>query len=210
MLRVLALLMILPGALAAKGEKPGSFDYYVLALSWSPNWCLREGNAKGSSQCDADADFGWVLHGLWPQFEKGWPSYCPSSFRNPSRSMTKSMVDIMGSSGLAWHQWKKHGVCAGMSPTEYYELSRTAFQQINRPAAFRKLPRAVTLPASLIEDAFLQDNPAIEADGLTVTCKSNAIQEVRICLTKDLEPRVCGRDVMRDCTLQKAEFAPIP
>ncbi len=210
MVRVLILLMVLPVAAWAKGERPGAFDYYVMALSWSPNWCIREGNAKGSPQCDTDADYGWILHGLWPQFERGWPSYCPTTERNPSRAMTKSMADIMGTSGLAWHQWNKHGVCSGLSAAAYYDLSRRAYGQITRPAAFRALPRPITLPARLIEEAFLKDNPMIEADGLTVTCKSNTIQEVRICLTKDLEPRVCGADVIRDCDLQQAGFAPIP
>ena len=205
----LLVLSMLAAPAWGKGERAGDFDYYVLALSWSPNWCLREGDERGSPQCEADADFGWVLHGLWPQFEKGWPSYCPTSNRNPSRRMTNDMADIMGTSGLAWHQWNKHGVCSGLSAADYYELSRKAFGQIIRPEVFRKLSKPVTLPAALVEEAFLKENTSLEADGLTVTCKGRDIQEVRICLNKDLSPRLCGRDVVRDCSLNDANFAPI-
>ncbi len=194
----------------AEGEKAGDFDYYVLSLSWSPNWCLREGAARGSPQCDADRDFGWVLHGLWPQFETGWPSYCRTSHRDATRGQTNAMADIMGTSGLAWHQWKKHGRCSGLSADAYFAASRQAYDTVVRPKVFRKLERAVTLPASLIEDAFLQANPALNAEMVTVTCKANAIQEVRLCLTKDLTPRQCGADVRRDCSLDNAHFAPIP
>ncbi len=187
----------------------GDFDYYVLALSWSPNWCDREGHAKGSPQCDATRDFGWILHGLWPQYERGWPDYCKTNQRAPSRADTAAMADIMGTSGLAWHQWKKHGVCSGLSSGDYYALSRDAFAKITRPAVFRKLTKDYTLPASVIEDAFLAENPDLDPDMLTVTCKSNQIQEVRICLTKKLEPRTCGADVIRDCSLEDALFKAI-
>lgn len=194
---------------AAKGEKSGVFDYYVLSLSWSPNWCALEGDARQSPQCDAAADFGWVLHGLWPQYHRGWPSYCPTVERAPSRAMTRDMADVMGTSGLAWHQWNKHGVCSGLSAADYYALSREAYGRIERPAVFRKLDRAVTLPASVVEDAFLAANPQLEPDMITITCKAGRIQEARICLSKTLEPVPCGRDVVRDCTATDALFAPI-
>lgn len=193
----------------AKGEKSGDFDYYVLALSWSPTWCALEGDGRKSPQCDASADFGWVLHGLWPQYHRGWPSYCPTTERNPSRAMTRDMADIMGTSGLAWHQWNKHGVCSGLSATDYYATSRDAFSRITRPEVFRKLDRAVTLPASVVEDAFLKANPQLEPDMITITCKSGRIQEARICLSKTLDPVPCGVDVVRDCQMDDALFAPI-
>lgn len=191
----------------AKGERSAAFDYYVLALSWSPNWCKLEGEAKGSPQCDKD--FGWSLHGLWPQFDKGWPSYCPTSERQPSRSQTGAMTDIMGTSGLAWHQWRKHGVCSGLGAQAYFDLSREAYGTITRPEVFRKLIDPVSLPASVVEEAFLKANPKLRPDMLTVTCKSGHIQEVRICLSKSLVPRNCGVDVVRDCTLRDALFEPI-
>lgn len=203
------ILSALSAPLSAEGERAGNFDYYVLALSWSPNWCEIEGDAKGSEQCDPRHDHGWVLHGLWPQFHQGWPSYCRTAEASPSRRMTAEMADIMGTSGLAWHQWKKHGTCSGLSARGYFALSRAAYEQVNRPEIFRKLDKAVKLPASLVEEAFLKDNLELEPDSLTITCRDGHIQEARICLSRDLKPVPCGRDVIRDCSLKDALFTPI-
>lgn len=194
----------------ADGEPSGEFDYYVLALSWSPNWCVLEGDARNSPQCDGTRhEHGWILHGLWPQFHQGWPSYCRNTERPPSRSMTNDMADIMGTSGLAWHQWKKHGTCSGLSPRDYYALSRQAYGQITRPDIFRRLDKTVKLPAAVVEEAFLKENPDLEPDGLTITCKDGHIQEARICLSRDLDPVPCGRDVVRDCRMRDAVFTPV-
>ncbi len=193
----------------AEGERAGEFDYYVLALSWSPNWCAREGDARGSDQCHPRHDYGWIMHGLWPQYHRGWPSFCSTVKRPPSRGMTADMTDIMGSSGLAWHQWKKHGTCTGLSAVDYFALSREAYAAVTRPEVFRKLDKDIRLPARVVEDAFLKANPEVEADGLTVTCRDGFIQEVRVCLSKDLNPVPCGQDVVRDCTLEKALFTPV-
>ncbi len=204
------LCLILTASLAhAEGERPGDFDYYVMALSWSPNWCAIEGDAKDSPQCDPREDFGWVLHGLWPQYHRGWPSFCRTTERPPTRRMTNAMADIMGTSGLAWYQWKKHGSCSGLAPADYFDLARKAYDGVKRPAIFRKLDKSVRLPASLIEEAFLKENPRLKPDMLTVTCKSGFIQEARVCLSKSLDPVPCGRDVIKDCTMKDALFDPV-
>jgi ribonuclease T2 len=188
----------------AEGERSGDFDYYVLALSWSPTWCALEGDDRESPQCDRK--LGWVMHGLWPQYERGWPSYCHTSERDPSRRQTAAMKDIMGTDGAAWYQWKKHGRCAGLPAQEYLDTAREAYDAITRPPAFQSLTKDVLLPASVIEQAFMQANDGLDRDEITVTCKDQRIQEVRICLSKDLEPRSCGQDTIRDCKLDKARL----
>ena len=208
-MRALLLAALLPALAWAEGEPPGSFDYYVLALSWSPSFCATEGDARNSPQCEAGRRHGWILHGLWPQYERGWPSYCRTTARNPSRAMTAAMADITGTDGLAWHAWNKHGRCSGLSATDYFTLSRRAYDRIARPAVLRKLDRTVSLPASVIEEAFLEANPALGPDEITITCKAGRIAEARICLTRDLTPRRCGADVIRDCTAQGALFPPL-
>ncbi|WP_319824939.1 ribonuclease T2 [Thalassovita sp.] len=192
-----------------EGERPGEFDYYVLSLSWSPNWCAVEGDSRGSPQCEPRNNYGWVLHGLWPQYHRGWPSYCRTTEPHPTRRMSEAMVDIMGSSGLAWYQWKKHGTCSGLSAAQYYALSRKAYEMVNRPAIFRKLERPVKLPARVIEEAFLKENPRWEPDMLTITCQHGRVQEARLCLSKDLQPVPCGQDTVQDCRLKDALFDPI-
>ena len=203
----LALIGLSAPMVTAEGELAGEFDYFVVSLSWSPNWCALEGEARNSPQCDED--HGWILHGLWPQFHKGFPSYCRTSKRPPSRGMTADMADIMGTSGLAWHQWNKHGSCTGLSATDYYALSRKAYGTIKRPEVFRKLDRTVKLPASVVEDAFLKANPNMEPDGVTITCRDGHIQEARVCVSRDLTPVPCGQDVVRDCNMKDALFEPI-
>ncbi len=197
------------GAARAEGERAGVFDYYVMALSWSPSFCALEGTARGDPQC-AGAGRGFVLHGLWPQFEAGWPSYCPSGTRNPSRAETAAMADIMGSGGLAWYQWKKHGRCSGLAPEDYFAAARRAFAGITLPPALAALRADVRLPASVVEAAFLEVNPGLEAAMITITCKAGMIQEARICLTRDLTPRACAADVARDCTLGDALLPVLP
>ena len=50
------------------------------------------------------------------------------------------------------------------------------------------------------DNTYLEANPDWSADTVTITCRDGHIQEARICLTRDLEPRRCGRDVIRDCS----------
>lgn len=206
-MRWLVLLLVSATLARAEDKDAGNFDYYVLSLSWSPSFCAIEGDARGNPQCQRS--LGWVLHGLWPQYETGWPSFCQTDQRNPSRADTAAMVDIMGSTGSAWHQWNKHGTCTGLSSQDYYALSRAAYNSVIRPAVLRELEEPVTLPATLIEKAFLAVNPGLSPDMITITCKSSRIQEARICLTRGLKPRVCGADVIRDCALGNALFDPI-
>jgi len=184
------------------------FDYYVLSLSWSASFCDIEGDAKQSDQCDVEHDYKWILHGLWPQYHQGWPAYCNTSERPPSRRMTRDMVDIMGSSGLAWHQWKKHGSCSGLSAAEYFAKSREAYSTITQPKVLNRLDKLVRVPASVIEDAFVQSNPFLERDMITITCKQGYIQEARLCLSKSLQPISCGRDVIKDCKMANTLFPP--
>jgi ribonuclease T2 len=209
-LMLLACLALMALPATAQTHRAGVFDYYVLALSWSPTWCALEGDARKADQCDPQADHGWVLHGLWPQYHRGWPEDCQSPHRPPSRAITRDMADIMGSAGLAWHQWKKHGACSGLPAPAYYALSREAYARVTRPEVFRKLSKPVKLPASVVEEAFLKANPGWEADMLTITCRAGRIQEARLCLSRDLTPVPCGREVIRDCQMKDALLAPIP
>ncbi|TFL17744.1 ribonuclease T2 family protein [Jannaschia formosa] len=209
MRRLLALFALLAAPALADGEPAGEFDYYVLALSWSPSWCALEGDARGSPQCADGTGFGFVLHGLWPQYEAGWPSYCRGPHPEATRAQTAAMADIMGTAGSAWHQWKKHGHCSGLTAGDYFRLARLAFDGVTRPAELRALGRPVTLPAEVVEAAFLEANPGLSDEGVTVTCRDRRVQEVRICLTRALEPRACAPDAARDCGLRDALLLPV-
>lgn len=201
---MLAAALALASPALADGEKAGDFDYYVLALSWSANWCALEGDDRGDPQCDTGRGITWVVHGLWPQYESGWPSYCRTVQRDPTRGETAAMADVFGGAGAAFYQWKKHGRCAGLPAAEYFATARKAFDSITLPPVFVRLRKDVRLPASVVEAAFQEANPGLMRDQITITCSDGMIQEARICLTKDLEPRRCGDDTLRDCRMTVA------
>ena len=205
MKRVIAVLFaLMAGTAMADGEKAGDFDYFVMSLSWSSTWCSQEGDSRDDPQCDAGRGLTFVLHGLWPQYDDGWPQYCRTVERDPARSETAAMADIMGGAGLAFYQWKKHGRCAGLSSHDYFATARRAYDSIAIPPVFAKISKTLKVPASVIEGAFLESNPGFQPDQITITCKDGHIQEVRICLGKDLTPRRCGDDTIRDCRLKDA------
>jgi len=203
-MRATAALLLSALPALAEGEKAGEFDYYVLSLSWSPTFCALTGDERGDDQCDPRHDYSFTLHGLWPQDEFGWPSYCRTVERDPSRSETRAMEDIMGSSGLAWYEWKKHGRCSGLSADDYFSVARRAYESVRIPQVFRGLRRDVELPASVVEEAFVEANPGLDPAMITITCDAGRIQEARICLTRDLEFRPCGLDAARDCRMPDA------
>ncbi len=204
MRKLLVALLCLGSPAFAEGEKAGDFDYYVMALSWSANWCAQTGDDRDDPQCDAGRGVTWVVHGLWPQYEDGYPSYCRTVERDPSRGQTADMADVFGGAGSAFYQWKKHGRCAGLSASAYYDTARQAMGSITLPPVFAGLTKDIKLPASVVEDAFLEANPGMARDQITITCSDGMIQEARICLTKDLEPRRCGDDTIRDCRMKDA------
>ncbi len=182
-LKTLPALLLAAAPALAEGERAGDFDYYLLSLGWSSNWCALTGDSRDDPQCDAGLGLTWTVHGLWPQDEQGWPSYCRTPARDPSKAETAAMADIMGGAGLAWYQWKKHGRCSGLAPEDYFTLMRRAYDSMTLPPVFTRLREEVTLPASVVEDAFLEVNPGLSRDQITVTCDDGMIQEVRLCLT---------------------------
>jgi ribonuclease T2 len=202
-LRAAALLLALASPAVAQ-DRAGDFDYYLLALSWSPSWCAAEGDARGAEQCDPDRDAGFLLHGLWPQYERGWPEFCTSKARDPSRRETAAMADLMGSGGQAWYQWRKHGRCSGEAPEDYFAAARLAVSLLALPEP----QPGRTTPAD-IEDAFRRLNPAFGPDAVAVTCRDGRVAEIRLCLTRDLGPRDCGADVLAGaCRADRAIAVP--
>ncbi len=199
---------ILPAALLALGLAPlgtpwkaalaedraGQFDYYLAAFSWSPGFCADA--RPDHEQCSPARDLNWILHGLWPQYETGYPRDCASDQRDASRAQTAAMADIMGTDGLAWHEWKAHGRCSGLSAKDYFAKSRSAFNAFDLPVFAGATPRDRLAPAGL-RARILEANTGLDPEDFTVTCDADGwLREVRICLTRDLAPRACGADVL--------------
>lgn len=207
---LLALLGLLTtiSAPALAQDRPGEFDFYVLALSWSPTYCALESDPD-EAQCGVE-EHGFILHGLWPQFESGYPEDCRGNLplRLPNE-VSRSILDIMPSTGLVRYQWRKHGICAGLAPDAYFRLSRQAFDKISIPEDFVDPPDDGTRAPLEIERAFLTANPGLRADAIAVTCKDRHLADVRICLTKDLQFRSCPEVDADHCRTRRIDVPAI-
>ncbi len=195
------------------GGEPGKFDYYVLALSWSPTYCESEGRKRRDPQCKAPRPYAFVLHGLWPQYEKGWPEHCNIG-RKPwvPRVLIDSMLDIMPSPRLVIQQYRKHGTCSGLSPEAFYSLSRKFHDTIQIPARYLSPRKPVIVSPKEIEDDFLKTNLALQPDMISVSCgRGKRLREVRICFTKAGILTPCGENEnqARLCKLDEIIMPPI-
>jgi ribonuclease T2 len=189
------------------GGKPGKFDYYVLVLSWSPSFCAGEGRAKKSPQCSGTRPFAFVLHGLWPQYETGWPNDCHQGRkpRVPS-TLINTMLDIMPARRLVIHQYNKHGTCSGLDPESYFQTARKAFEAIKIPARYLQPQKPVIISPREIENDFLKTNLELTPEMISISCGRNKrLRGVRICFSKDLALRGCGANETQQklCKLDK-------
>lgn len=189
-LALLTLVAGVSGAIAQprenRGAPMGEFDFYVLSLSWSATWCELTGARRGARQCESGRNPGFVVHGLWPQYERGYPAFCSPEGRNPSRAAMNKAENVLPDQGLARHQWRKHGSCTGLGPEAYFDATATARAKVKVPEKLIA-PRENARFAPLeIERAFAEANPGLRADMMSVTCDRGMLEEIRICLTKDL------------------------
>lgn len=211
-LAVLAALVAGPSGAAAQRSGvnvPGDFDYYVLALSWSPSYCALEGTAADHRQCGGGRPYSFIVHGLWPQYERGWPEFCPATPSQAPAELVRGMLDLMPSEGLVRHQWAKHGTCSGLSPEGYFETTRSARARVEVPGAFARLAEHVSLAPAEVAAAFMRANPGLPPDGIAVTCDRNLLREVRVCLERgSLNFRSCPPVARRSCTLDSVRMPP--
>ncbi|GAB4231410.1 MAG: ribonuclease T2 [Methyloligellaceae bacterium] len=208
-----ALCAILPASAGRPDGIPGSFDYYVLTLSWSPSYCAREGAARGEPQCNGTRPYAFVLHGLWPQYQRGWPSHCDTGKRPWVRpALIDAMLDIMPSPRLVIHEYRKHGTCAGLSPERYFALSRELFSRIRIPPRYQRPRTHLLVSPQELEADFLKANPQLDASQIAVACSGNRhLREVRICFSRKHEPTACGENERPDrlCRLDKIVLPPV-
>lgn len=174
----------------------GDFDYFLLTLSWSPTYCLT--HRDDSTQCSGKG-YGFVLHGLWPQFDSGgYPEHCAGD-RRLSRAAEAAGQNVFISAALMRHEWQAHGTCSGLDAVRYFQAADRAFAAVRIPAAFDAPRRQRDLTAAQIGAQFRAANPTLPAGSLTVHCSRGELSEVRICLTAELQPRACGRGVRNSC-----------
>lgn len=193
-------------------NEAGKFDFYVLSLSWSPSFCAaaaeRGGARAATLQCGA-RPYSFVVHGLWPQYDKGFPEYCQLPAPRLDRGIVSSMLDLMPAPRLIFNEWDRHGTCSGLAPTAYFEVVRKARAVVKIPPEYIDVqePRSIT-PAA-VEDAFIKANPNLSQNGIAIGCDNKRLREVRICLSKDLQFRDCAEIARRSCPRDQLVMPPL-
>jgi ribonuclease T2 len=196
----------------SRQNTPGEFDYYVLSLSWSPSFCEeaseRGNEGRAQAQCGG-RPFAFVVHGLWPQYEHGFPEYCQRPSPRLERGIMTSMLDVMPAPGLIFNEWDKHGTCSGLGARAYFSTIRKARSAVKIPEEFLQLPEARTVAPDEIENAFIKANPGLSNAAMAVTCNRTRLSEVRICLTKDLQFHACEEIARRGCRRDQVTMPPM-
>jgi ribonuclease T2 len=193
----------------ASDDIPGEFTYYLLSLSWSPAYCLT---SPAAAECSGPRRFGFIVHGLWPQNEQGWPEYCGAPGVVPDE-VVQGISDLMPARGLVYHEWSAHGTCSGLRPAEFFALVRRASSSLAIPRELQSPTRAVEVPPAAIAAAFQHANPRLPAQSIVVTCTRQGaprLREVHLCLDRELAPRVCSADATRGaCRAARVIIPPI-
>src|SRR5882672_6641060 len=209
---VIAMMLAAGLALAQdrRQNRPGQFDFYVLSLSWSPSFCDSAGErgTPPQEQC-GERPYSFVVHGLWPQYEKGFPEFCQNPAPRLDRNIVSSMLDLMPAPRLIFHEWDKHGVCSGLPARGYFETIRKARAGVKIPPEYLEPKAAMTVSPDEVEDAFVKANPELDRKGIAVTCSRTSLSEVRICLSRDLKFRECEQVDRQACQRDKLTMPPV-
>jgi ribonuclease T2 len=194
----------------AQNAPPGQFDFYVLSLSWSPSFCAAaaDDSRSGGAQCGA-RPFSFVVHGLWPQYERGFPEYCETPSPRLYHGIVSAMLDLMPAPRLIYNEWDKHGTCSGLSAQAYFDTIRKARAAVNIPPEYNNLQAPLTVSPAQVEDAFIKANPGLTQSGIAVECSRSRMSEVRLCLSKDLKFRDCPEVARRSCRRDQLVMPPV-
>ena len=167
--------------IAAAGS---GFDFYLLNLSWSPEYCYAH---PAANECAAHAAF--VLHGLWPENSDGsYPESCSNAAGPADPAEDK---DIYPDPGLLEHEWRTHGTCSGLGQEAFFQAARSAYRAVAIPPTLGTLTSQISLPPDQIIDLFTVSNPAIPRSSFALSCGHNYLTAIEVCLDKSLHPIPC-------------------
>jgi ribonuclease T2 len=193
----------------APQNEPGKFDFYVLSLSWSPSFCAaaQDRGRSGGAECGA-RPYSFVVHGLWPQYEKGFPEYCQQPSPRLYRGIVSEMLDLMPAPHLIYNEWDKHGTCSGLSARAYFETIRKARAAVKIPPDYVDLKDPLSVAPDAVRDAFVKANSGLTPAGIAVDCDNRRLTEIRICFSKDLQFRDCPEVAKRACRRDQIVMPP--
>ncbi len=208
---VFFLAVALNSAYPQQRHHPGQFDFYVLALSWSPTFCqeISERGRESREQCGSGRPYAFVVHGLWPQYERGFPRDCQIPPPRLNREIMNSMLDLMPAPRLVYHEWDRHGTCSGLAAQAYFDLVRKARAAVQIPEVYSSPQSTLTVSPEEVEEAFAKANPGLPRNGIAVTCGGTRLGEVRICMGKDLRFRECPEVDRRTCRRDRLVMPPV-
>jgi ribonuclease T2 len=159
--------------------------YYVLSLSWSPEWCRTRANSRYDTLQCRDNKFGWVLHGLWPNATSGpHPAFCKPATQLKMETLRRHLC-MTPSAYLLQHEWTQHGACAWPTPEAYLNQAAALWASVKRPSP------AHLATAGAVRDAFAAANPSFPRSGVFVGTESGRLSEVRLCYDLAMKPRAC-------------------
>ena len=196
----------------ARQNAPGEFDFYVLSMSWSPSFC-EAGSERGSrrepdQQC-GERPYAFVVHGLWPQYERGFPEFCQVPAPRLDRTIVGTMLDVMPAPRLVYHEWDRHGTCSGLSARAYFDTVRKARAVVKIPTEYMEVKAPLTVTPDEVEEAFVKANPGMTRAAIAVGCDNRRLREVRICLSKELRFRDCTEIDQRTCRREQLVMPPV-
>ena len=195
------------GSRSETASQGSGFDYYLLALSWAPQFCAAS-NRNDSSECDLSRHYAFVVHGLWPQNNNGsYPENCAPA-RPVAGAAVRQLLPIMPSSGLIQHEWREHGTCTGLDPQTYFGELQQAFARLQIPQEYRAPAQPIRANPAEIEQEFADANHA-PASAFRVVCSGGELSGVDVCLTKELKYRSCGSGV-RECRARSVTIRLVP
>jgi ribonuclease T2 len=205
------LCIVLLGAKARQRQQPAktgnapAFDYFLLSLSWAPDFCAEPGR-KDPLECGDGRRLGFIVHGLWPNNNGGrGPQNCPSS--PVADPLVQRMLSYIPSESLIQHEWKTHGSCSGLSADDYFAMIRRLRDSLRIPASFQSLSSPAEMTAAAVEAAFASANPAMPKAAFTVSCLHDRLEEVRICYDHQGKPRACT-PTSASCPIPSMEILP--
>jgi ribonuclease T2 len=183
----------------------GDFDYYLLALSWAPNYCAGH-PSHHSSECKIGGHNAFVLHGLWPQANSGAPPMSCSTASPVASDTVDHMLNYMPSRGLIQHEWEKHGTCTGLAAQDYFAKVEQAFKNVHVPEQYPRLEHEQQFNVSDLEKSFAEANHA-PPEVFRVSCHAGALVSVEICVDKNLRYQSCTQSV-RECPANQVDMLP--
>ena len=168
----------------------------------------RERGTPPQQQCGA-RPYSFVVHGLWPQYERGFPQNCEVPAPRLDRRIVEEMLDLMPARRLVYHEWDAHGTCSGLGQRGYFDTVRKARTAVKIPPQFDNPQAPITVAPGEVVDAFVKANPGLTPAAIMIDCDRARLREVRICMTRELAFRDCGQDKGRVCRSDTLVMPPV-